>query len=443
MKRLSILVVLATMFLLAFSGVAYANFAIHGGYSLDTDACAGCHRAHTSFSELRWASQYDPAITSSALLVSSADTMTEFCNTCHGPDAPGASTNVVEGVFDSGPSADVSTTVGASSLGTPTVDPTLYQTNSTFDAVLNGGGFSTVGAASTQSMHSMDATGTMWGFGASVDAAEYPNLTCTSCHDVHGSSNYRLLKDSLPGGAVGGYLPDGTPQPFVISAEQGYPAGGWLKHEDGAAQMNLYRPNYTAPEYAYQPPAVPGEFRSMSGWCAGCHQQYIVRESAYNYGTFEGLSASMGSVNRHRHPVNVTLAAGVGPDRNLVEEVRLQPGISVEESQTQGGFGATYALPLEARPASPLPRGTWGEQDYIGCLTCHRAHGSDAVMTGWAEATIELIQPAGSVSTTDGVPSVDIWGPVIAPGRGGVEPLTDSALLRFDNRGVCERCHNK
>jgi hypothetical protein len=420
-KRLSILVVLATMFLLAFSGVAYANFAIHGGYSLDTDACAGCHRAHTSFSELRWANRYDPSITQSALLVSSADTMTEFCNTCHGSDAPGASTNVVDGVFDAGPSGSDGQAIGSDNGGVTT----LYETNSTFGATLNGGGFSFVGTstAPASSTHGMDADGIMWGFGASAEGAgsTLVNFTCTSCHDVHGSSNYRLLKDSLNGQAVGGYLPDGTPQPWVISAEEGYPAGGWLKHEPGAAQMALYRPNYTEPEYAFQPPVVSTQ-RSMSGWCAGCHQQYIVRESPYDYGQYEANDSDPHSTNtppgeafnRHRHPVNITLAAGRGEDRSLMEEVQLDDG-----------------LPLEARPGSPLARGDWDYQDYMSCLTCHRAHGSAAAMSGWAEATIEQNTITG------------IWGPVLAPGAGGVEPTMDSALLRYDNRGVCERCHNK
>lgn len=429
------------MFLLAFSGVAYANFAIHGGYSLDTDACAGCHRAHTSFSELRWANRYDPSITQSALLVSSADTMTEFCNTCHGSDAPGASTNVVDGVFDSGPSGADGLAVGDMSgmYGADTYNvQVLYETNSTFGGVLNGGGFANLDGRTTSSMHSMDTTGTMWGFGSAAEdgASQLVNFTCTGCHDVHGSSNYRLLKDSLNGQAVGGYLPDGTPQPWVISAEEGYPAGGWLKHEPGAAQMAAYLPNYTAPEYAYQGPTA-GTQRSMSGWCAGCHQQYIVRESPYDYGQYEANNNDPHSTNvppgeaynRHRHPVNITLGAGVGEDRSLMEPVRLQPAISIEESQTLGGWGDTYALPLEARPGSPNARGEWDFQDYMGCLTCHRAHGSDAQMSGWAEASIENIN--------------GVWGPVLDPGSGGVEPTKSSALLRFDNRGVCERCHNK
>jgi hypothetical protein len=57
--------------------------------------------------------------------------------------------------------------------------------------------------------------------------------------------------------------------------------------------------------------------------------------------------------------------------------------------------------------------------DWIECLTCHRAHGTKATMTGWATAA--------NMSLT-GSPYV------------GSE---ESALLRLNNRGVCETCHNK
>ncbi len=64
-------------------------------------------------------------------------------------------------------------------------------------------------------------------------------------------------------------------------------------------------------------------------------------------------------------------------------------------------------------------------------MTCHTAHGSIAKMAGWAEAHADT----RSVDPT--------WTVVRTPGSGGVDPTFDSALLRVDNRGVCERCHNK
>ena len=110
----------------------------------------------------------------------------------------------------------------------------------------------------------MDVTGPLWGAGTSPQSyGGTVGLTCTDCHDPHGQSNYRLLKATVNGVTVGGYDSDDVPTPFVFSNEIGYPVptyvanpgggvqtgslpdGGWLKHEAGAAQMALYRPNYT------------------------------------------------------------------------------------------------------------------------------------------------------------------------------------------------------
>lgn len=434
MKRLSIVVLLAFALVLLGGGVAFANFGPHGGYQDDTDACAGCHRAHTSFSPITWTDQYDNS--HSALLVSSASTIEEFCYACHGDDAPGAATNVQSGIFDSGPS---NPSAGGSGP---------YDTNSTFNAPLNGGGFSrmatqTAGAfASVTSVHNIDDgvsinSGVVWGEGNS--ATNVLNLTCTDCHDPHGSTNYRLLKDLVNGHTVGGYNASDTPSPYVISSEQGYPVNGWLLHEPGQSQMTTYMPNYTAEEYAYQGNG-PAGYRSMSAWCSACHERYIDRDdttgtavvwattldavpgtSTYDYVGFESDPAS-GAVNlgaraRHRHPVNITLQAGRTAARSLQREVLTDS-----------------LLPLEVRSGSTNSRGTWDYSDYISCLTCHVAHGSSVTMTGWAESS--LVTSATAVVT---------WypEPIAQNVQSGVNPAFSSSLLRADNRGVCERCHNK
>ncbi len=83
LKRISILFLMVLACSLVFAGAAFANFGPHGGYVDDTDSCAGCHRAHTSFSTVGWTDQLGTEH-GSALLVGSATTMTEFCNACHG-----------------------------------------------------------------------------------------------------------------------------------------------------------------------------------------------------------------------------------------------------------------------------------------------------------------------------------------------------------------------
>ncbi len=449
MKKLSFVLALAFALVLLFGGAAHANFGPHGGYATDTDSCAGCHRAHTSFSSITWR---DPGGNDhSALLVSSATTLLEFCYACHGDDAPGAATNVEAGLFDAGPTSGVGSPPGSYA----------YVSASTFGAPLNGGGFreaaytvensNTVIFGTATSVHDMErgaATDPMWGDGFSAPAGT--NNTCTSCHDVHGSSNYRLLKELVNGNIVGGYVgaTGDVPNPVVISNEANYPVGGWLKHDPGAVQMSTYLPNYTSAEYKYNgiapaldpvggPNPFAGQHLSISTWCAACHEEYDDRGAAvgstefYDYGAYEqsamsgtvtngqtqtdGAGATIGNRARHRHPVNISLAIGVGPARALQQEVI-----------------TSDVLPLEDGPDAN--NGDWTTDDYLGCLTCHRAHGTASTMTGWAEA--RYVTNASAVVT---------WMPekLAQPTTSGVNPNFSSAILRTNNRGVCERCHNK
>jgi hypothetical protein len=420
LKRFLFALALSLVLVMAMAGAAFASFGPHGSYTTDTDACAGCHRAHTAFSTIARINfgTGGSAGEGSALLVSSATNMDDFCYACHGNGGPGASTNVESGVFDSGPSSPNDGSV-----------PQLYTTSSSFDATLNGGGFTAFNNdANITSNHTLGQPGIIWGYGNSAAAASatLSDFNCTSCHDPHGSSNYRLLNDKLMGNVtVGGYVGD-TPQPFVISAEAGYPAGGFAKHTDYMAAG--YSPNYTTPEYRYSGDPQ----KSMSGWCAGCHTQYDVAASDYSYGTSETAvsnSATVGMRTRHRHPVNMNLQTG----RTESGQMSLATDVATDT-----------ALPLEmAYSKDPNSfRGTKDFNDVVGCLTCHYAHGTNAKMSGWADASLDATLTPVRTSTTA------TWFPVLNNPNGGalpngVNPNFSSALLRTDNRGVCERCHNK
>ncbi len=424
-SRLFFATVLVALAALALPTAAFANFAIHGNYLKDTDACAGCHRAHTSVSTIGWTDANNNQH-SSALLVTSATEMWQFCYACHDATSQGADTNVQQGIWE-----------GDSTYGTP-------------GGLLNGGGFDSLAETATTSTHMYK--GSSWGaygggyagntkaqnYGIAADgstAGQGANafmtgtgnsikMDCASCHDPHGSANYRILKAVVNGNPVGGYGPgngpggaqDPNPNGFVSSVETGWPVNGFRLH----TQYPEYKPNYTTPMYARgydmgtltTATAGPTNVdKGMSGWCAGCHSTYLGQLSGvpasfattYNAGDGGGLAV------RHKHPINVPLTNYEGPDAaNMVKD-------------SSSGLPLAHGKNEQGNPVT-------NEDDWIECLTCHRAHGTAASMSGWASNA-----GAASVVGTDGLAS----NKFVAAGA------VPSALLRYDNRGVCERCHNK
>lgn len=403
MKRISSLLVVAALAVLAVAlvpSVAFANNGPHGGYISNTEACAGCHRAHTAPSSITW--QDGNGATKSALLVSNASTLEQFCLTCHDTTGQGAGTNVIDGLY-------YGTTYGANGgnlISGPfgrfdplsaisTTQPVDGNNMIVTSSHITTGSWFAYGGGAYGSTSSVLATGGLNGGGEQIV------MDCGTCHDPHGSSNYRILKDVVYGVPVGGYdgsisATDPNPTPYVVSNEPGYPIGGFRLHIPNSALG--YTPNYTTPMYAKAP---GGDVtKGMTGWCVGCHTVYNTAVSTYNAGD------GFGSTLRHRHPMNVPLSNFAGPRSLIVTDLPLP-------------------LAHDIAPGAPISNHS---SDWIDCMTCHNAHGSTAVMTGWANN-------ATNINTAPN------FGP--NTGNGGVPPTGDSALLKLDNRGVCEACHNK
>ncbi|MCL4499861.1 MAG: hypothetical protein M1335_06445, partial [Chloroflexi bacterium] len=281
-----------------------------------------------------------------------------------------------------------------------------------FGDVLNGCGFVNLGYGNPATSSHL-GSGTAWGGGTSGPGTTM-TLDCDTCHDVHGSSNYRLLKDKVNGKDVGGYAGDPTadvnpqPNPFVVSNEVGYPQDGFHLHQPYPG----YAPNYTTARYA-KPPGNDLT-KGITGWCVACHERYATR-------------TPVGEATTGRHPSGVPVSNWYMGGMPVGDRVLI-----LDQTKWQQAFGGAVPfvdLPLEHDPATesgPLSGGAQvaNEADNMGCLTCHRAHGTSARMTGFANVS-------------------DSFHPQPNTGSGGVPPANDSALLRADNRGVCERCHNK
>lgn len=433
MRKTTTLLILAAAVLMVLSvpTLALANFGPHGGYVPATEECAGCHRAHTAPSTITW-QDLTPggSRTRSALLLSTASNLESLCLACHDSALQGAYTNVVDGVYTgtvngvhngdmiSGAFGRPDTVGGVTGLFTVGGDmiTSTHVTNGTGWAAYGGG---TYGSSATDTAHANGDPD----LGSKLGAGNQDIfMDCGTCHDPHGSSNYRLLKDMVYGVSVGGYTtPDGPgtaldpiPAPFVISHETGFPSAGFPVHQT-VAQLG-YVPNYTTAKYSVAPtsvasPNAPDPTRGMSGWCVSCHTTYMTEASQYDSGDGYGYTHVEGSdpatpTIRHRHPINVALSTFAGPRPLNVN-------------------GLPVGVPLAHADAGTVN----GMNDWVECLTCHNSHGASSAMTGWAN--VEFQFDAGQLKLE------------ADSGEGGVAPTNDSALLRLDNRTACEACHYK
>ncbi len=241
---------------------------------------------------------------------------------CHGTGL-GANTNVAEGTF-------------LSSRDDSAADRNVGAVNTPDGSALLGGGFVTYKDRPVTSLHDPTGMGTMaWGSGNTrgklSNSLDVP-LTCTSCHNPHGSSNYRILRETINGYPVS-----------VAQVDEGvdkdYDTEQW-----GAGTNSL---------------------------CTACHGANNVTTA--NSGSDRVLVATGGYAHRVGMPYHY--------DGNNNPET--------------DGYGGYY-----------LPLAQSGNGDVVVCMTCHLPHGSSAQMTA----------NTGS---------------------------TGSALLRLDNRGVCQVCHQK
>ena len=323
-RKILLVTVASLILLFATVGIVSANGGPHGGYTATTDGCAGCHRAHTA--------------TGPHLLVTGSTY--DLCMTCHGAAGAGANTNVDDGYYLSSRDDDYG-------------DEDHGAANTPDYAPLLGGGFVNYQGVPVTSIHSPDGVElAAWGNGVargSLGDLTEP-LSCASCHDPHGSPNYRILNETVNGMSVA-----------VAQVDEG--AGKDYDTEQWGA--------------------------GTSSLCAACHGAYhVTRPGSGSDRSDDGAGNGDygGDISTFAHRVDMPYNYG-----------------SNNNPETVGMEG--YYLPLSES----------GVNDLVVCMTCHLPHGTSVQMTGIADGA--------------GLP--------------GNTSSTDSALLRIDNRGVCEVCHQK
>lgn len=210
----------------------------HASYKSNTNACAKCHRTHTAAGP--------------KLLLTA--TVNDTCITCH--DGTASKYDVFTGTIDA----------GSQSLTAPS-----GPFGNIFNHIIDGNGQPV--DIPVKSIHSVDS-------GANIGSAPGVNTNegdgwdqpfgCASCHDAHGSNNYRMLAEALPS----------NPEVRVLA---------FAETDIDNLKENIY-------------------YRSgMNTFCKGCHQRFYTTTSQAVYDeTVHGETYS--------HPVDIAPSSySLGP----------------------------------------------------------------------------------------------------------------------------------
>lgn len=350
MRRFALFTVACVLPLVVGVAAASADNGPHmkGMGGMLTSNCAGCHRAHTG----------------QAPDLLKANSVEALCYTCHGSVAGGSNLDVKDGVGYATGEESTSREGAPQALRgggfkyamieagkvTAKYEGGIEVSSEKADLEAVGGNKRLISGEvpaaetgrETTSSHSTNGTPQVaWGNGA-IDktAAEWATeskaereasygatveLSCASCHEVHGNGNYRILK-GLPGGGEGNKY--NTTEVNITEV-----AG--TKHQ------------YTTTNYweTWEPNNKGFRYR-ISEWCALCHSRFL---PSSNQSATTLPAGEEDGVFKYRHASNY------------------------HEKE--------YAK-LEAEFVSAEhPDGTKTEPS---CIQCHVAHGTDAAMEGWA-----------------------------------------------------------
>lgn len=427
MRKLALLGAIGVLWLFVAALPVFADGGPHqmavnnGTAGLSADSCAGCHRAHTA---------------TAADLLKQAQPF--LCLSCHNGSA--ASTDVLNGVQYT--SAGATTSVLGALRGGGFQYALIDSSNAARLSYSTTRGGVTVVAnighvqplatkAAVTSTHGglggiLNAgwgTGTVWGNGAvGSGAGATVTLECGSCHNPHGNGQYRILQTapSLTASAgtftvtnaTGVQVMDtttiGTHNYTIKPASDGADANGSAANVSTTAQGDYWR-------YHWDP-------TGLLAWTN--------TTTAANGGT-DGTAPPADPMNTGWNgvsPVNAAANGGVAPANStgLMTAWCIQchtryNGYNVDASGVLATGNGTNAPSLVAQqPADAIFMYKHGTTR-IGCEQCHVSHGSSAQMTGLNSATFSV---PGTPFTT--VPS----------------PTGDSRLLKVDNRGTCQMCHD-
>lgn len=385
MRRLMLLIAAGSLWLFLTAVPVFADGGPHvasansGTAGISADSCAGCHRAHT-------AQGY-------GLLATSDETA--LCLSCHGSTGLGATTDVENGV-----------------------QYALAQNGSRSGATLGylrSGGFVTARIGSGEAIRVAYLSGSSVRQNGKVPVRSAGSDAVTSAH-LSSNSDGSVSPGS---GTSWGNGPDST-TPFA--GPQVSVSCATCHNPHGNGQYRILNP---IPD-----PAAPGNNFVVAGTAAnvtdaalapaGDSRNYTIIQT--NPSTNTLLASQVSALNllptagdywRRKVPWNGT--TGTANDAPNGDSAGFYSQISTwcltcHTRYLSAGWDVktTDAIYTYRHTSNATSR---------NCITCHVAHGSNAKMTGYNSAT--MVNPGGTAAQ-----------------------VGDSRLLKVDNRGTCQLCHD-
>lgn len=365
MKKITIIlaVVLMGVFLVAFPAMAMKSPYTHGDFASNSKGCGDCHVTHSAGA--------------AKLLNTTSTYQTTFCLGCHGKMSPfdvrigqiitdaadggGAISSRWDwsGVSDTGTSANTSYSLSGG-----------FQYAGDFD-VIEGDG-SAMQVTSVHNVQGLSDTASIAGvtegnwIGDTIPGGTNSiTFECGSCHDPH---------------AGGAYSDDQSDKnPRLLKEDI-------LGRSDMRVKMKFDQATNTVTRYTY----------GFNTWCGACHDVFDTSIGGLESGGWRS-----------------------GYDKTTIARDKFMHkfGVHVDPSQYAGTtdpYTVKY-LALEAQK----PDGS--ADTTISCITCHRAHGSSADVSGLEWTRYASYKDGSGATTTTG---------------------SGSALLRLPDRDVCYECHD-
>lgn len=376
---------------------ANLSYGPHGKFTTDTNACGRCHQLHQAEGERLFRFNI-------ANNVSGNNSIYKICTFCH--NFNGQSTyDVKDGmIWDTSDGYRYATNGGGFErmlvVEGPPNAATLVKANSSHQVNLAntaGGAYIRLSAPGTETTTDTPNTG------------KHIQLKCSSCHNPHGSSNARILAETVT---------------YTNSA------GGGVATTASLTGIPEFVQNRFANEKAIYPTTI-------SDFCGRCHQDYIntIKTGSETSGT--NISTL------YRHKINMSADSGfnkLSTEAASGADAEIGAAMSDGSGRTNdGSFGYIanrIQLPLGTANATPITAPV-GEINKVVCTSCHFAHGTSAEMT-----KAVMNNSAGSN------PRIDSNGDVagnqysLLTVSGGIAYETIKNL-RMDNRAVCQNCHNR